>query len=147
MPFFLFVVRDSVNKATGFSPFELVYRHQMRGPLKMIKEQLLQSALQTDAPGRVLQYVVSFKDWLHTACVLARSNLQPAKGRMKDQYDKKAVKHTFSARDQVVVLLPKGGVNLGVKCYGPYKVIKKVGDCKTKSRLCHVNLLTPYYTL
>ena len=155
MPFLLFAIRDSVNEATGFSPFELVYGHQVRGPLRMVKEQLLQSAGQTDTPSGVLQYVASFKDRLHTACDLARSNLEAAKGKMKAQYDKKAVKRTFKAGDQVLVLLPMGGDKLGVKFYGPYKVIKKVGACnyvvetpdrRHKSRVCHINLLKPYYT-
>lgn len=51
IPFLLFAVRDSVNEATGCSPFELVYGHQVSGPLKIVKEQLLQSALQMDAGG------------------------------------------------------------------------------------------------
>ncbi len=126
MPFLLFAIRDSVNETTGFSPFELVYGHQVRGPLKMVKEQLLPSALPTDAPSGVLQYVESFKDWLHTACDLARSNLQVAKGKMKSQYDKRALKRTFKAGDQFLVLLAMGGDKLVVNFYGPY--IKKVAN-------------------
>lgn len=129
MPFLLFAIRDSVNEATGFCPFDLVYGHQVRGPLRMVKEQLLQSSLQTEAPIGVLQYVASFKDRLHTACDLARSNLQTAKGKMKTQYDRVAVKRTFNTGEQVLVLLPMGEDKLGVKFYGPHKVIKKVGDC------------------
>lgn len=62
------------------SPFELVYRHQVREMLKMgeKKKQLLGSALPTDAPGGVLQYLAAFQDQLHTACDLARSNPQAA---------------------------------------------------------------------
>lgn len=58
----------------------------------MVKDQLLQSALPADAAGGVLQYVVSFHDRLQTACDLARSNLQAAKGKKKVPYEKKAVK-------------------------------------------------------
>ncbi len=154
MPFLLFAIRDSVNEATGFSPFELAYGHQVRGPLKMVKDQLLCSAGSAEAAGGVLQYVASFQDRLHTACDLARSNLQAAKSRMKAQYDKKAVKRTFKPGDQVLVLLPMGGEKLGVKFYGPYRILKEVGECnyvvetpdrRLKSRLCHVNLLKPYY--
>ena len=43
MPFLLFVIRDSVNESTGFSPFELVHGHQVRGPLKRVKEQFVQT--------------------------------------------------------------------------------------------------------
>lgn len=47
-----------------------------------------------------------------------------------------------------------GGEKLGVKFYSPYKILKEVGECnyvvetpdrRLKSRLCHVNLLKPYY--
>ena len=105
--FLLFAIRDSVNEATSFSHFELVYGHQVRAPLRMVKEQLLQSASQTDARGGVLQNVASFKDRLHTASDLARSSLGAAKGKMKTHCDRKAVKKTFNI-DQVFMLLPMG---------------------------------------
>ena len=37
----LFAVRESVQGSLGFSPFELVFGHFVRGPLKLIKEKLL----------------------------------------------------------------------------------------------------------
>lgn len=68
MAFLLFAIRDYVNEGTGFSLFKLVYGHQVRGAFKMVKEQLLQSALPTDATGGFLQYVASFQERLKTAC-------------------------------------------------------------------------------
>lgn len=38
LPFLLFAMRDSVNESTGFTPFELVFGHEVRGPLKLLKE-------------------------------------------------------------------------------------------------------------
>ena len=108
MPF-LFAIRDSGNESTGFSPFELVNGHQVRGPLKRMKEQFVQ----TDAPSGMLQYVASFRDRLQTACDLVRSNLQMAQRKMKAQYDKKAVECTFEVGDTVLVLFPCVGRNLG----------------------------------
>ena len=37
----LFAVRESVQESLGFSPFELVFGHTVRGPLKLLKEKLL----------------------------------------------------------------------------------------------------------
>lgn len=71
MPFLLFAIRDSVNESIGFSPFELVYGHEVRGPLKMAKEK----SLEPKEAGEVLQYVAEFKDRLKTACELARDEL------------------------------------------------------------------------
>ena len=34
----LFVVRKTIHKSLGFSPFELVFGHVPRGPLKLLKE-------------------------------------------------------------------------------------------------------------
>ena len=41
IPFLLFAVRDMPNDSLGFSPFELLFGHQVRGPLKLFKENLL----------------------------------------------------------------------------------------------------------
>ena len=37
----LFAVRESVQESLGFSPFELVFGHSIRGPLKLLKETFL----------------------------------------------------------------------------------------------------------
>nr|XP_027227085.1 uncharacterized protein LOC113819048 [Penaeus vannamei] len=34
----LFSVRDSVQESLGYSPFQLIYGHEVRGPLKVLKE-------------------------------------------------------------------------------------------------------------
>ncbi len=34
LPLALFALRDSVQESTGFSPFELVYGHEVNGPFK-----------------------------------------------------------------------------------------------------------------
>ena len=39
LPFILFAIRDSVQEALGYSPFELVYWYKLRNPLKIAKEQ------------------------------------------------------------------------------------------------------------
>ena len=40
----LFAARESVQESLGFSPFELVFGHTVRGPLKLLKEKLLSSS-------------------------------------------------------------------------------------------------------
>lgn len=56
VPLALFAIRDAVQESTGFSPFELVYGHEVRGPLRMLKEKWLGNH---DVPG-VLDYVTMF---------------------------------------------------------------------------------------
>ena len=105
MPFLLFALRDAVNDSTGFSPFELVYGHEVRRPLKIMKNKFLEPKEQ----GSLLQYVAVFKDRLNSACEVARRNLQESKEVMKRQYDKKMVARTFSEGEQVLVLMPMRG--------------------------------------
>uniref|UniRef100_A0A9J7XUR9 Gypsy retrotransposon integrase-like protein 1 n=1 Tax=Cyprinus carpio carpio TaxID=630221 RepID=A0A9J7XUR9_CYPCA len=41
LPLLMFAVRESVQESLGFSPAELVFAHTVRGPLKLLKEQLI----------------------------------------------------------------------------------------------------------
>ena len=54
----LFAVRDSVQESLGFSPFELVFRHSVRGLLKLSKENLLS---EDDSSLDILNYVSNFR--------------------------------------------------------------------------------------
>ena len=67
-----FAVRESVQESLGFSPFQLVFGHIVRGPLKLLKEKLLSNE---DSSLNLLQYVSDFKDRLSKTCESARTNL------------------------------------------------------------------------
>ena len=125
MPFLMFAVRDTVNESTGFTPFQLVYSHEVRGPLSMMKERLVGGG----DPGDTLEYAVRFTERMQVACEVAQQNLADSKTRMKRQYDRRAKQRRFVAGDRVLVLLPGGGVNLGVRFEGPYTVVKSAGPC------------------
>lgn len=53
----LFAARESVQKSLGFSPFDLVFRLTVRGPLKLLKESLLSSSSESI---NLLQYISDF---------------------------------------------------------------------------------------
>ena len=38
IPYVLFAYRESPHETTGYSPFELLYGRQVRGPLQLTKE-------------------------------------------------------------------------------------------------------------
>ena len=57
IPFFMFAVRDTVQETLGFTPFELVFGHEVRGPLKALKEVLLEKS---NDDRNVLLYVEEF---------------------------------------------------------------------------------------
>ena len=37
-PYLMFACREAVHERAGFSPFELIFRRQVRGPLHIIKQ-------------------------------------------------------------------------------------------------------------
>ena len=53
--------RESVQEPFGFSPFELVFGHTVRGPLKLLKEKFISD---DDSSLNLLQYVSDFKSKL-----------------------------------------------------------------------------------
>ena len=146
----LFAAREAVQESTGFSPFELVFGHQVRGPLSLLSEQW--SDRETHVS--LLDYVVKFKERLHRACALARENLESAQSRMKTWYDRKARRRVFKPGDKVLVLFPLQQNPLQARFHGPYEIQSKVNDLnyvvKTPDRrkptqLCHINMLKPYH--
>ena len=80
----LFAVRESVQESLDFSPFELVFGHSVRGPLKLLKEKFLSN---DETPLNLLQYVSDFRNRLSRACEVVRSNLKTSQGKMKARYD------------------------------------------------------------
>ena len=57
----LFAVHESVQESMGFSPFEIVFDHAVRGPLLLLKDKWLDEDPEKIS---VLQYVGAFKDRL-----------------------------------------------------------------------------------
>ena len=88
----LFAVRDSVQEAFGFNPFELVFGHTPRGPLKVLKEVWLTP----DDTQDVITRVTDVHHRLKKTTQLARKNLHAAQGTMKTWYDKNARQRTFN---------------------------------------------------
>ena len=84
----------------GYSPFELVFGHEVRGPLQLLREKIIRPA----PPGDVLDYVSLMRGRLQLACEVASKNLAGAKACMKARYDRKAVCRVFDPGDLVLVL-------------------------------------------
>ena len=80
----LFAVRESVQESLSFSPFELVFGHSVRGPLKLLKEKFLSN---DETPLNLQQYISDFRNRLSRACEVARSNFKTSKGKIKARYD------------------------------------------------------------
>ena len=146
----LFAARESVQESLGFSPFELVFGHTVRGPLKLLKEKFLSD---DNSSLNLLQYVSDFKNRLSKACEAAWTNLKLAQSKMKLRYDENAQDRNFEPGDKVLALLPIPGKPLQARYYGPYTVDKKLSDVnyivntpgrRKQKQLCHINMLKKY---
>ena len=147
----LFAVRESVQESLGFSPFELVFGHSVRGPLKLLKEKFLSN---DETPLNLLQYVSDFRNRLSRACEVARSNLKTSQGKMKARYDNHVIDRKFKPGDKVLALLPIPGRPLQARYFGPYIIDKKTSDLnyiintpgrRKNKQMCHVNMLKEYF--
>ena len=147
----LFAVRESVQESLGFSPFELVFGHSVRGPLKLLKEKFLSN---DETPLILLQYVSDFRNRLSRACEVARSNLKTSQGKMKARYDNHVIDRKFEPGDKVLALLPIPGRPLQARYFGPYTIDKKTSDLnyivntpgrRKNKQMCHVNMLKEYF--
>ena len=86
VPLLLFATREVIQESLGFSPFDLVFAHTVRGPLKVLKDQWLED----DNTSDILSYVTAFRERLHGARQMAKENLEEAQINMKSWYDQKA---------------------------------------------------------
>ena len=150
--FLLFATRETPCEGTGFSPFELVFGHDVRGPLKFIKEKFLSP--EPESETNILDYVSDVKERMYAARDIAQANLAQSQKLMKTRFDKDSRDRTFDPGDQVLVLLPIQGEPLRAKFSGPYQIEKKLNsvnyvvktpDRKKSRRVCHVNMLTKYH--
>ena len=74
IPFVLFAIRVARYESTKFSPFELIFGHEVRGLLKLIKEKLVSELSETT----LLDYVSNLRERLIRAGELAKQHLKVA---------------------------------------------------------------------
>jgi len=146
----LFALRNQVNESLGFTPYELVFGHTVKGPLQTMKDIWVEG----ENEKNLLQYVSDFNERLHKANVAANIHLKGKQRKMKFWYDRHARKRNFNVGDQVLVLIPTQNQPLEPKFCGPYVITEKTSDLnyvvgtpdRRKSvQHCHINMLKPYY--
>ncbi|XP_071949807.1 uncharacterized protein [Antedon mediterranea] len=146
----LFAIRESPQESLGFSPFELLYGRNLRGPMTILRE-LWTGEVHTPETKTTYQYVLDLKERLNETCAVAQKNLQKAKGRYKKYYDKKSRAREFQVGDKVLLLLPTDRNKLLLQWKGPFPIIAKMGyldyriDLNGKLKTFHANLLKRYH--
>lgn len=121
----LFSIRECPQESLGFSSFELLYGRQVRGPLKIVKEQWF------DSPSSTSKTVSQYKNYLQTKLTevrtIAQTNLKKAQDKMVIS-ELKVTERKFSPGDEVLLYLPIQGTSLKSKFSGPYIVAKKLSN-------------------
>ena len=90
LPYLLFAYRKVPQASTGFSPFELLYGMNVRGPrgpLDVLKESWEASTRSTKS---VVSYVLMVQERLEKLRDLVRENLQDAQNTQNEWYDRNA---------------------------------------------------------
>ena len=86
LPLLMFAARDSVQESLGFSPFDLVFGHHVRCPLKLLKDLWLND--DDSVKVNLLDYVSKFGTRLHEAGEIANKNLGNSQQKTKMYYDR-----------------------------------------------------------
>ena len=153
LQFLLFAIRETPSESLGVSPFQLLFGRKVRGPLKVIKDQLISSP--STKLVTVNNYITSLKSNLDKVRSFAKANLTHAQSVMKTNFDSKTLVRNFKEGDLVLAYIPISGSPLSAKYHGPYKISKKLSDSnyvistpdrRKATQHIHVNLLKAYKT-
>lgn len=83
VPFMLYAVRTAKNESLGYSPSELLFGYQIRGPLEILFKSLV-NEYETD---NFSLYVENMIERIHKVREFAISNMEKAQSKMKDNFD------------------------------------------------------------
>ena len=146
----LFAYREVPQTSTGFSPFELLFGHTVRGPLFLLKEGLIDENCDPEAVP-VTEHVLKMREQIKNFMSISNSNESDSKMKQKTYYDKNCRKRIFKPGDKVLLLLPTSSNKLLAEWRGPFEIVRKlnsvdymirIGD---KERVFHVNMLKKFH--
>ncbi|XP_014857306.1 PREDICTED: uncharacterized protein LOC106926725 [Poecilia mexicana] len=152
LPYLLFAYREVPQVSTGFSPFELLYGRQVRGPLDLLKD-CWEDA--TPEGENIAAYVINMRERLQEMASFAQDNMKAAQQHQKRWYDQKARDRVFLPGQKVLLLLPTSDNKLLTKWHGPYEITKQVSkvvyelympERAKKHQTFHVNLLKEFHS-
>lgn len=131
LPYLLFAFRELPHSATGYSPFELLYGRNPRGPLDVLKEQWQEPESVKES---VVSYLLGVYDKLELARGIPDASEEANKTSMKAAYDVGSRARSFSVDDLVLVLLPTSSNKLLAQWQGPFPVTAKLGETTYRVR-------------
>ena len=151
IPVVLFAYREIPNDSLKFSPFELLYGRNVRGPLSILHELMTNSSIDEEVKT-TYQYVLDLRTKLQETAKIAVQNANISASRYKEYFDRKAKPRKFVKGEEVLIMLPSNSNKFLMQWKGPYTVdsthengvdyIVKVGN---RLKLYHANMLKRYF--
>ena len=147
LPYVLFAYWEVPQSTTGFSPFELLYSREVRGPLDVLKEEC---EAEKRSDESVVSHILAIRERMEEMTEIVSANLKEAQQRQKTWYDQTARERESEPGEEVLVLLPTSSNKLLADWQGPYCVIRKVGKAnyeidmpnkRKRRKVFHVNML------
>ena len=151
LPYILFAYREVPQDTTGFSPFELLYGREVRGPLDVLKE-VWEADKKSDES--VVSHILLVRERLEEMTELVEENVRAAQGQQKKWYDQTARQRELQPDEEVLVLLPTSSNKLLAQWQGPYRILRRVGKVnyevlmpnkRKRKNVFHVNMLKKWY--
>ena len=140
IPSLLFPYRESVQESTGFSPFQLLYGRQVRGPLSILK-QIWTKEIADGEVKTAYQYVVDLRERVEDTFEIVRVALESSSTTYKRYADAKSKDCQFKVGDIVLLLLPNNMNKLLMQWKGQFDVVDKMNLYDYKMNI-HVNFKT-----
>ena len=151
LPYVLFAYREVPQSTTGFSPFELLYGREVKGPLDVLREEWEANKKSDES---VLSHILLMRERLKEMSELVSENLKEAQKHQKLWYDQNATERVLELEDEVLVLLPTTSNKLLAQWQGPYRILRRVGevnyevympDQRKRRAIFHINMLKKWH--
>jgi len=149
LPAALFAYREVPQASMGYSPYQIIYGSQPRGPVEVLRQNWTKEHVEEEAKT-VSKYVQDLKERLELVRNLAITNLKKARLRQEKYYNRRAKERSLEVGEKVLLLLPSHSNKLQICWQGPYVVTRKMSSTnymvkiKNKEKMYHVNLLKRY---
>ena len=143
-------LRRMPNRDTGFSPAELIFEENSRGPLEIVYEGWRKE--RKECIG-VYSWVDKLCDRLESLRAVARVKQEVAITKRKESYDRGKCLRSLDVGTLVLLRVPGFDLELQDAWKGPYKIIEWLGEVNYrvenlkkghKRKLVHINNIKEY---
>ena len=149
IPFALFALRSAPNRDTHFSPFQLVYGHQVRTPLDILHQGWAEIEFKELDTSEWSEWLAEKLEHWHD---VLRERGKLASEKRKVGFDRKTVNRQLEEGDQVLCRVPGMSHKLEESWHGPYTVLEKVSRVdyrinlgRGRKKVLHINNLKKFY--